>query len=655
MSVQSKADASFGAAGLKAVLVVSACLLAVLVALLLPAGGHFMVDEGAYHMMLRDFAGFRDFALWNGYEEFPSGELSFPVLRDHDGRLVSQYPEIYTLLALPFYHFLGYDGLFLLSALAFTGLVGLTYWMARYLFASPRLALNACLILVLASYAWEYSQATLPHVLGAFFVAATVSLTLPALLWPDERRAYLLAFASGFVAALGAGVRFDVFFVMPALTVPYLFLRPWRPWHALLCGLGALPGLALLTVLNQAKFGIASPFSYGSGQPSEVSGISAYLAVAGAGVLAVAAARLAATPWGSRKIRRHPLATLLGLALACGAVLAIPEGWTLASRLGDGLYQLLVDLRIRDLSLLEGGLSRGPDGAMVYLGAVKKSLLQSCPYLVVLLLPLVHLASREQDRVALGVLLLVPVSQIGALAYFAAHGGPGLNLRYLVISLPFTSILAAYTWREVAGGLSDPWRRALPFAGAVLATVYAFFVLPYTFELERQAFFFLNLPLGLACGLLLLTLLFLRGGEASRRALRGPMAVAMVLGFVWAGLVAYSFDLPRSYILRKDRAELSREVAPLIAPDSLLIAYSVGSFFGLLEHGRVRLATPPFDGFRDFEALVRFHLEAGRPVYLWVTEAWTRALERYDVSVRLSSAPLWEQEHGRLVRITGID
>ena len=237
MRAAARLGASFDGNDRKVAIMLSACLLALVVAVLLPSGGHFNVDEAAYHMMVRDFAGFRDFALWNGYEEFPAGELSFPVLRDREGHLVSQYPEAYTLLALPFYRLMGYDGLFALNALAYGGVVWLTFWLARRLFQSRGLALNACLVFVLASYAWEYSQATMPHALSGLFVIGAVALAVLALERPNERRSLWLIAACGLVVGIGVGVRLDVVFVLPAATVPFLFLRPWRPWHVLACAL----------------------------------------------------------------------------------------------------------------------------------------------------------------------------------------------------------------------------------------------------------------------------------------------------------------------------------------------------------------------------------------------------------------------------------
>ena len=184
-----------------------------------------------------------DHALWNGYEEFPSRELWFPVLQIHAGRLISQYPEGFTLLALPFYRLLGYDGLFVLNALAFAGAVLLTYRLAHRYFGNRGLALDACLVLVFATYAWEYTQASMPHALSMLIVAGAVFLVVKALDAGTRGRALLAGLAGGGLIGFGATVRLDVMFALPLVIVPFLFVRPARPWLALSAGLATLPAL----------------------------------------------------------------------------------------------------------------------------------------------------------------------------------------------------------------------------------------------------------------------------------------------------------------------------------------------------------------------------------------------------------------------------
>ena len=650
----SKSGASLDGGDWKISLLIAAGFLAVFVAIWFPSGGHFNVDEGVYHMMVRDFAGFRDFALWNGYEEFPSAELSFPVVRIHDGSLVSQYPEVFTLLAQPFYLLMGYDGLFAMNALAFAAVVWLTFRLALRLFESRKLALNACLILVFATYAWEYSQVAMPHALSALFVIGAVALVVAALEHPSAPRSYWLAALSGLVMGFGVGVRLDVAFVLPALVVPFLFLRPWRPLHILAVGAGTLPGLALLAYVNAAKFGVASPFTYGANMANETANIGPYVLVAVVGAAALVALRIATLPASARWLGQHRGLAVLGTLAALGAVLAIPHGWALASRFAGGLYLLLVDLRIRDLTIHEGGLLRGTDGAMIYIGAVKKSLLQSSPYLAALAVPMAALLGDKKNAPALGSLFLVPVGYLVVYSYFAWHGGASLNLRYFVPALPFLAILTAYAWSVIAQELPVPWRRRLTVMGAVLAVLFFVFLFPPSLPMDRQAFFFLTLPLGLACGLLVLVAIHLWGGPRQRRAVRGPAVAVLTLGLVWSGLVAFGYDLPRSYMLRKNYSETYRAVARHFEPESVLFAYSVDPFFGLLEQEQVRLAQPPFDNFNDFEALARFHLDAGRPIYIWSTPTWEREMAARGFAGRLQTVLLWEKDGERLERLTGV-
>ena len=58
----------------------SACLVAVVIAAGFSLGGHLNLDEGIYQLMARDFTATGCPGLWNGYEEFPSRELTFPAI-----------------------------------------------------------------------------------------------------------------------------------------------------------------------------------------------------------------------------------------------------------------------------------------------------------------------------------------------------------------------------------------------------------------------------------------------------------------------------------------------------------------------------------------------------------------------------------------------
>jgi len=628
------------------------CAMTPVVAIFFVTGGHLSVDEGVYHMMSRSFAASGSLGIWNGYEEFPSPELLLPVARIHGGQLFPSYPYLSTVLAAPFYQIAGYHGLFVLNAVAFLGVVGLCFLTAWKLWQDVGLALNACLILIFGTFAWQYSQSAWPHALSMLFVIGALYCAVSALLETDWRRALGLGFVAGLVAGFGAGVRLDVIFVLPALVLPFLFLRPWRPLPAVLIGLGTLPGLAVLAATNHAKFGVANPFAYGPSPAGAAADVARYLPIVALGLVATASAWIATRPRGQAFLLRHRLGATLAAAAFVLAICLLPVGRQVIVKLANGAFQLLVDMRVRDLGIAEGGLSRGPGGGMVYLSSLKKALLQSCPYLIVLVLPLAALLGRSKDKLAIGTVSLVPAAFIAVYSYFAWHGGLAFNLRYFLPIFPFTSILAAYAWRNLAHDLASGWRRAIGIGALAAACLYLLVVPGGDFDLGQQETIYLTLPLVIAAVILPLVLAcVLQGGRAGHR-LRAATCAAVAAGGVWAAMIAFTYDAPRTYIFRAERAAFAQRLAPYIEADSILFVPSATRFFGLLEADRVRLATPAYDDYQDFRPLTEFHLAAGRAVYLWLTPDGAQTIEARGLLRSLSAVPLYEDPFlGSLVRL----
>ncbi len=652
MTLLASQETTFKHQAIKPAVLVFLILLTLGLALFFPAGGHLLIDEGIYHMMVRSFALDGSLSVWNGFEEFPTPELSFPMLREHDGQLFSQYPHLSTILATPFYWLAGFQGLTILNALAFIAVVGLTFQLARTLFDDRDLALNAGLILTLSTYAWQYSQAAWPHTLAMLFVTGAVYLTVLALRSPNRNQSLLLSLAAGLVTGFGLGVRLDTIFALPAVVLPFAFVSPWRPLHALAACIGVLPGLAMLAALNQIKFDTWSPFSYGVTGSGLASGLTPYLPIAGVGIAGVAAVWLATRPAGQAWLEAHRGKAALGLALLVLGLGLTPFGWHFVSKLGHGLYQLVVDLRVRDIALGGPGLTRTPSGGMIYLDSLKKALLQSCPYLVVMVLPLAAFLLRRKERSALGVLLLVPPAYIVVYSYLAWHGGLAFHLRYFLPIFPFTSILTAYAWRELVQGLSPQWLRLVAISGLAVVACYLFFVAGRDFSLPQEETVYLTVPMALASTLLVLAAAYLYRGREVGLVLRGATATALVVGLIWAGMVAFTHDAPRSYAWRQLRGDLVRNLASHVEPDSIVFASINDDIWGLLEVRRVRLATPSYDDYKDFRPLVDHHLQAGRPVYLWLYPDFAAAIEERNLLEALHRETLYQHRLGVLVRVS---
>jgi hypothetical protein len=335
-----------------------------------------------------------------------------------------------------------------------------------------------------------------------------------------------------------------------------------------------------------------------------------------------------------------------------GAIwLASPQGWAMASRLATGAFQLLVDLRIRDLGISEGGLSRGPTGGMVYQGSLKKSLLQSCPYLVVLLLPFLDMLRGRRERGALALLFIVPFVYIGVYSYFTWHGGKAFNLRYFLPAMPMLAILTAYAWRRLPTHLGDSWLRVCYLAVLAVLAIHLLAIFPRWPSLGTQENIFLTIPLLIAAIFLILLISSRLSRGTARRTLQGATAVAMIVALLWSGMVAVTYDYLRDYLIRAVRSEFSDQMARVIKPDSILFTSYSTFFFGLIDKERVRFAEPRRDDFEGFVPLLRFHLNSGRPVYLWLDDWMKDELRKHDLLDQLEFVPLVDRTSGTLVQV----
>jgi len=603
--------------------------------------GPLSIDEVTYHLMVKNFSDTGGLEIWNGYRECPSPELASASMVPVDGRLVPRPPYLVPVLGWPFYRLVGTSGLYALNALAFLGLVAVCFAIARRMFPHRSLSLNACVILALASYAWEYSQAAWPHVVAALFIAGAFYLTLLA---RDSGRSVAFACGAGCVLGFGAGIRLDVIFALPCLAVPLLLARPCRFREVLATGLGTLPGLVLLAAVNHIKFGNASPFSYGRSPTSfslEEMGrylpfVAAMLAVA---MFVLAAIRIRAMD----RFRSHrrfvfPAGVALGLLS-----LLIPQVGAQAWKFLHGSWQILVDLRIRPMYFQEPALTRLDGGGMVYAGGLKKALLQSCPYLSILLLPLVRMVRRHPDASRLFALFTIPAVYCGFYGYFAWHGGLCLNQRYLLPALVFTSILVAYAWRAVCGRFDFNHRRTGLVSGMAVALLFFAHAGPMQPNplIEKRAFLLLTLPLILAGSLALALLWAARNGPGRTRRTGRAVHALLVAGAVWAGLVTFCHDHAISRNVRKFNLHTARSAARFIQEDSLLFVHPVDPFFGLPGVRRVRVADPALDDFEDFRRLAGFHLERGRPVYAAFPPARWKEMEARGLLASFSLEWLW--------------
>lgn len=622
--------------------------------------GCLTIDDVTYCQMVKNFSDSHSLEIWNGYKEFPSRELvGSGHLRVHNGRLVAQYPYFYPVLAWPFYRLAGFHGLFLLNSLAFLIIILIIYLMTRKLFADENLALNACLIFILADFAWEYSQAIWPHALSTLFIVSALYCAVCACYAAKSRSSVLLAMIAGLLVGLGAGVHLSVFFVFPVMVIILLLGCPWSWWTVMGVTLGALPGLALLSITNFRKFGTISPFSYGN-IGGHISGIGPFLPIVIFGLLALGTVWLCFHPRFRKTFSKHLWLSLSLVILLTGIVFLQPKAQELGYKLWRGVHHIVVDLRIPENSALEPMQTRSPGGAILYVDGLKKSLLQSCPYLVIFLLPLATMVRREKDAFPLLALFLVPATLTGIFSYLAWDGGACVNMRYLVPILPFTAILSAYAWREM-GLEAGPLWGWLAAAAAGLLVLGLWRSARTSLSLGQQEAIYLEWPLVLAACLTLVTLLLAFFRQGKMVLVRGLAVVLTVLAMTWSGLFAFIHDYPWALRKRDYHYTISQTMRGIIPPDSLLVAQYPDPFYGLTEVHRVRLAIPQSmvpgagDDFASFGALINFHLAHGRPVFgAFLPSAWEEITQRGLLNGYRIGAT-WKVGLFRVVRILNDD
>jgi hypothetical protein len=578
--------------------------------------GHLLADESIAHWMVKSFADSGTLSLWNGYGETPSPELVHSFLTVRDGHLYPPYPYLHPILATPFYWLFGFAGLFVLNSLCFTATVVLCYVMVRELFNDEGVALLACLMLVFATFAWQYSLAAWPHAIATFFVLLGFWLMTRAFFSEAPKSAILYALTSGLVAGFSVGVRIDCILLFPALILPFVFARPARFTEAVSVVAGAVPGLLILSATHDLKFGVFSPLSYGKAVYEPMPPAPVIALAVGAVLAAWILTRQRYVAWTRAHVK---MLGLLAILVSVGLLFVIPETWHIVEKTGLGAYTLLVDIRNLDPAIHPA--PRSPGGGVIYMGAHRKAFLQSLPFLPLILVPLGRLFRRDAPASAIGMLFIVPCV-FGAYYSYAflsldAGGGLGLNQRYLIPTLPFLAALSAYGMKSLAvyrRGWCGP--RVFVVIGIFTAGLFVFLTRIPDRSLQDLEFPLLTMPLLIAGALPAVLVAGWCLASFGRKTIRTLSCGLAIVALIWAGCTAFLYDYPRHRLARVAHHAFGRGLVQVVPDDALIFVDSV-SFapaFALLEKDRVRIAYPRMDRFQDARWLAIENLSRNRTV-----------------------------------------
>ncbi len=566
------------------------------------------IDGFVYHAMVDAFARNGSLFVENGLGEYGSSALRLSLMRDAGGQLAPQYPGGWGIVAAPAYLAGGLRGVIVMNAVASALTLALVWQAARALFADRALAVQAALIWGLATFAVDYAFGVWPHAVATCLVTAAVAAVATG--WRGTAGAELKgALAAGLAIGLGLNIRVDALIAAVPLAVWLLGAgrRPYAALGMLLAGLA--PGIAAATAINYAKFGIASPLTYGGVGGKANLGYYAELAP----LIAVGAALSLAIGLGRVRAALSRPRVLGAVVLGVLAVaLALPATRETLGRIATGFWILVVDFQAHPAP--SAGLIEMPDGTIRMFGMVKKALLQSMPYAAAVIVVLPRIRS-DPNRAAIGLCALFVGLWIVPFAFGTWHGGLANNMRYFLSLLPMLAILSAVALREIAILAADrSWAgpsAVLAVAGAAIGYAAARgYPLQYGFQSTLP-----NLVAGAIAALGGLTVL----GPA---ALRGTLAAAVrglfAFGLMVACLSGWIFDVE---IARERRAANARavELVADLPPDALVVTFAPAAAGFRVNRPPALTAVADFRRLKvgpDVGALVTRAFAEGRPVYV---------------------------------------
>ena len=533
----------------------AAALAALLVATSVP--GVFTIDESNY---LVTVTGLRAGRLTvPGTEGLtPSNELAFfdpkPWARAIPRSPVgSTAPPLYSVIALPF-SFFGWRGLVAVNALAWL-LSGLLVFALASRFARERRTPWIALgTYLLGGYGLEYAQGVWPHALAACLATA-------GFLFASRARDGEMAFAllAGVALGFATGVRYQNLVFAGSVAVALLLWGERRVLATALFASGYAPLLLACSYANHVRLGSWNPISKGPG----------YLSV--------------------------------GPGRSLGTI--VTEAFHV-------FYAKVVDYAANPAPF-------DPKArAFVFFGAVKKSWLQSSPWLALALIGLLLAwkrtapsettrgAARETRAASLTIALTLASF---AVAGFSREDGICFNQRYFIELVPIGA--AVFAWSLEGRALAA--RPAVLGAAAALAVGGLLLLLDPATGLRHQLEY--GVPLAIAALLLLSFVL-----RAPRRGWALPAAAAAAVS--WAAVIHVGEDVPTTRAWRTSNARKLRDLdarLPRGAPEALLAFRPWPDTFGpLLLNRDLVIVDGKIDDGRTLVPITRELLAKGRRVHL---------------------------------------
>jgi len=280
-------------------------------------------------------------------------------------------------------------------------------------------------------------------------------------------------------------------------------------------------------------------------------------------------------------------------------------------------------------------------------------LLQSCPYLVLVLVPVADALRNGRGRRRVLMLGLAPALLVGLYCFFGWDGGLSLNQRYFVPALPMLVVLAAAAFERLALE-AGPRKWSLAVVAAVSGLGFLAIARVAGVDFLGQSLLVLTLPLALA-GTLLATLVPTLGRSPRPRWSSAALLLG-VAGAAWAVMTACAYDLPRTMARRALYAGLAAATLERVEGGQwMLFSEPVELVATAADRRPVPLANPGMDDYATFLPLVRRALSDGREVYAAVGLLRLDNLRSRGVLDALELEPVIASGGALVARVRAVD
>ncbi len=530
-------------------------------ALLVPPAP-FIIDGGIYLDMARAMAdhGALHIAANGNVEGAPA--LTKYLTHDVNGLVYPQYPSGYAFVAAPFYTAFGVRGLILMNALSAVVSIWLTWRIALTLY-NEKIARAAAFILLIATFFLSYAVSIWPQALSLTIGLGAIYTVILATQATHQQNRALLFVGSGLLIGAGIHIRVDAILIFPVVFFWLrLFALPQGRLGPVLIIAGAAPLMFFAAWLNQVKFGAFTPLSYGPHDGAD--NIASYAPVIFAGTAVLIGIWLVNVPATlatiAAKVSVKRFWCLAGITSVAVALI----GWAFLWKIIYGVYVLIINLQAHDAYYQEG-VDRNAFGHLLFWGYAKKALIQSLPFLPLVIMPIAGFL-RGKNLAAVSLCLLAISAPVVFYALNQWHGGGSYNMRYFMPALPFLSILSA-------AGLFQLTERAVIFRQTVLLIIFAAAALYLTMQTIGQSSEPLYAPTALYPQWLIALLCaggaiaFLHNPSSGRRA----QAVLGMSIFALSYSMFLSFsDITSDAKARAQQHAIAQEIAAAL-PDKALI------------------------------------------------------------------------------------